>query len=106
MSTNFLPGEKCLPQASAFETKPDGAIQCSISQYEAHFRKRNQPKNLKKEEWRGVHAKLGELSAMNIKARVNLSGTVLSCKRVERSRRHAFSGFKQFSHTTSNGTFF
>ncbi|KAF8856666.1 ankyrin [Acephala macrosclerotiorum] len=75
----------------------------SLSQYEAYFRKRDQPKNLKKEEWRAVHDKLSELSAMNIEARVKVSGHVLSRKRIERSRRHAFPLPQQPRQHPSNG---
>jgi hypothetical protein len=75
----------------------------SPSQYEAYFKKRDQPKNLKKEEWRAVHAKLSELSAMNIEARVKLSGHVLSPTRIKRSRRYVFPGLEQPGYNPSDG---
>jgi len=77
----------------------------SLSQYEAYFRKHDQPKNLKKEEWRAVHAKLSELSAMNIEARIKLSGQILSKTRIKRSRRYAFRGLEQPCHDASDCMF-
>lgn len=64
----------------------------SLSQYEAYLKKSEQPKNLKKEEWRAVHTKLSELAALQIEARVKLSGRVLSKSRIKRSERYAFPG--------------
>jgi len=52
--------------------------QFSPAQYEEYFKKRGQPKNLKKEEWRAVHAKLSDLSSMGIETRVKISGQIQS----------------------------
>ncbi|PQE26579.1 Ankyrin repeat-containing domain protein [Rutstroemia sp. NJR-2017a BBW] len=64
-------------------------------QYEKYFRELDQPKNLKKEEWRAVHVKLQELLRKGIETRIKVSGKVLDKKRLQRSSRNVFSGVEQ-----------
>ncbi|PQE19287.1 Ankyrin repeat-containing domain protein [Rutstroemia sp. NJR-2017a BVV2] len=66
-----------------------------MAQYEKYFRDLDQPKNLKKEEWRVVHVKLQELSCKGIETRIKVSGKVLSKKRLQRSLRNVSSGVEQ-----------
>lgn len=75
----------------------------SRAQLEAYVKSLDQPKNLKKEEWRVVHTKLNQLRALNIETRVKLSGKVLSKAQLQRSKRHAFSGLEHSHIASSDG---
>jgi hypothetical protein len=70
----------------------DNELTCSsVSQFEAFFKRHGRPKNLKREEWRAVHAKLAELADVNFETRVRISGQILSKERLDRSKRYALS---------------
>ncbi|PQE07850.1 Ankyrin repeat-containing domain protein [Rutstroemia sp. NJR-2017a WRK4] len=60
------------------------------AQYEKYFRELDQPKNLKKEEWRAVHVKLQELLRKGIETQIKVSG--------KRSSRNVFSGVEASQH--------
>jgi hypothetical protein len=74
----------------------------SRNQLEAYIKTLQQPKKLKKEEWRAVHTKLLELPA-GTESRLRLSGQILTTDQVRRAKRHALRGFDSLHAAASNG---
>jgi len=70
------------------------------SQYETYLKKLDCPKNLKKKEWRAVHAARSKLSAKGIESRVKVSGEALREEELKRRMKHAFSGPEQSDETS------
>jgi hypothetical protein len=76
----------------------------SRNQLEAYVKTLEQPKRLKKEEWRTVHTKLLQLPA-GTESRLRLSGQILTTEQVQRAKRHALRDFDSSHAASSNGTF-
>lgn len=75
----------------------------SVFQYEKFFRAQQRPKNLKREEWRAVGARLHQLHAKGLQTRIKVSGQICSKGKVDRALRHAFSDLGGKFQSTAGG---
>jgi hypothetical protein len=66
--------------------------ECSRAQYERYVHDLDQPKNLKKKEWRAVHAIRQELLNQGFQTRIKVLGKVVSKEKLQRAFRHALLG--------------